>query len=78
MHSGNTQEKHEWNEGQGMTSQISCDQCSAVTPLYASRGWWKVLAPEPKSASQSMPTWDIWLHFCSWNCLAQYAREEAA
>jgi hypothetical protein len=52
-----------------MTEHLYCDQCEAITKPVGARGWFQV-----DSLLDTYPA----MHFCSWGCLAEYAKEEEA
>lgn len=59
-----------------MSERLQCDNCPAHIRTDLALSW---LVVEPLSKTQRYWTKNTEiLHFCSWNCLAQYANEEAA
>ena len=52
-----------------MTEHLHCDECGDTVKPTVARGWFAL--------DSLLDTYQP-MHFCSWKCLAQYAREEAA
>jgi hypothetical protein len=50
-----------------MTERLHCDQCGVTTKPVTARGWFVV-----DSLLDAYPG----MHFCSWGCLAEYAKQE--
>ena len=51
-----------------MTERLHCDQCGTTVQHRVAHGWFRL--------DSLLDTYQP-MHFCSWKCLADYAKEEA-
>lgn len=59
-----------------MSERLHCDQCGLSVENGTALDWLMIEKANP--VLSGLADMRLALHFCSWNCLAQYAKEEAA